>query len=189
MATEVGTIASVEDMLARAKAAAATKGSTAGLSRVQQMLAGTETTDTVELSPVAKLLQSSAANAPKKNSYMEEDWFINAKVAQLKGDIALYSTLPGLDPSGAMMESLTQEVNALVKSQQDKLKAATAESDKKQAELDRLEKEKADAPMSADDMLKAAKNRANGIAVETPISTAVQAMLDKAKGALVDKKA
>lgn len=188
MATEVGTIASVEDMLARAKAAAATKGSTAGLSRVQQMLAGTETTDTVTLSPVAKLLQSSST-AAKKTSYQDEDWFIKARVAQLKGDIALYSTLPGLDPSGAMMESLTQEVNALVTSQQKKLKAATAESDKKQAELDRIEKEKADAPMSADEMLKGAKNRVDGVAPVTTVSTAVQAMLDKVKGSVVNKTA
>lgn len=188
MATEVGTIASVEDMLARAKAAAATKGSTAGLSRVQQMLAGTETTDTVELSPVAKLLQS-ASTTTKKTSYQDEDWFINAKVAQLKGDIALYSTLPGLDPNGAIMESLTQEVNALVKSQQDKLKAATAESDKKQAELDRIEKEKADAPMSADNMLKKVKNIADGVAPTVEVNATVQAMLDKVKGSVVNKTA
>ncbi len=189
MATEVGTIPSVEDLLARAKAAAATKKSTAGLSKVQQFLAGTEIQDTVQLSPVAKLLQGQSSSAAKKTPYTEQDWYINAKVSQLKGQISLYSTLPGLDPSGAIMDSLTKEVNALVSGQQAKLKASTDEAAKKQEELKKLEAEKADAPKNADALLKNAQNRANGIEEPVEINAAVKAMLDRAKGAVVDKKA
>jgi len=188
MATEVGTVYSVEELLARSKAAAATK-SPAGGSKIQQMLAGREDSDTVDLSPVAKLLQSKASDKAKETPYTEQDWYINAKVAQLKAQIYTYSNLPGLDPSGAIMDSLTKEVNDLVLGQQKKLKASQAEAAKKQAELDALEKAKADAPMSVADMLKRAKNLANGIEPSTPISKEVQALLDKSKGSLVNQSA
>jgi hypothetical protein len=107
----------------------------------------------------------------------------------LKAQIYTYSNLPGLDPSGAIMDSLTKEVNDLVIGQQKKLKASQAEAAKKQAELDALEKAKADAPMSVADMLKRAKNLANGIEPSTPISKEVQALLDKSKGSLVNQSA
>lgn len=188
MATEVGTVLSVEDLLARSKAAAATK-SPAGGSKIQQMLAGREESDTVDLSPVARLLQKSAPDKAKQTPYTEQDWYINAKVAQLKAQIYTYSNMPGLDPSGAVMDSLTKQVNDLVTKQQQKLKASQEEGAKKQAELDALEKAKADAPMSADDMLKRAKDRANGITPSTPISKEAQALLDKSKGSLVNKSA
>ncbi len=189
MATEVGTVLSVEDLLARSKAAAASKSAAKGGSKIEQMLAGREESDTVDLSPVARLLQKTAPDKAKQTPYTEQDWYINAKVAQLKAQIYTYSNLPGLDPSGAIMDSLTKEVNELVMKQQKKLRDSSAEAAKKQAELDAAQKAKADAPMSADEMLKRAKNRASGIEPTTPISKEAQALLDKSKGSLVNKNA
>lgn len=155
--------------------------------------ATTTTTNTADLSPVQKMLKlqqgEAARNKVSSDPYTEQDWYVNAKVAQLKGQINLYSNLPGLDPSGAIMDSLTDEVNALVKKQQDKLKASQAEAAKKQAELDRIEEEKKNAPLSADELIKRAKLRAEGKPLPEEISKEAQALLDKTKGAIVDKKA
>lgn len=193
MATEVGSLLSVEDMLARSKAAAESKSSAAGGSKIQQMIAAMENggqTDTVDLSPVAKLLKGETSAKSDSVPFTEQEWYINAKVAQLKGQIQMYSTLPGLDPSGAVMDSLTQEVNALVSSQQEKLAKSQAEAAEKQAQLDKLEKERTDAPMTAEAMLKKTKNQVNGVAETKEISKEVQALLDKLKaGSVVNKTA
>lgn len=187
MATEVGTVYSVDELLARSKAAAATKAS-AGGSKIQKMLAGREESDTVDLSPVAKLVKAQKDQSAKTATpYTEQDWYLNAKVAQLKGQIQLYSTLPGLDPGGAVMNQLTKEVNELVTKQRAKMKKSTDEAAAKQAELDRLKAENAAAPMSAEDMLKRAKLRAAGQEIPVETSDAVKAMLEKAKGAVVNK--
>lgn len=188
MTTEVGPL-SVEEMLARSKAAVAA-GVPAGGSKIQQMLAGREdASDTVDLSPVARLLKAQESQKKSEIPFTEQDWYINAKVAQLRGQIELYSNLPGLDPSGAIMDSLEKEVFSLVNKQQAKLKASQAEADAKKAELDRLEAEKAAAPMSAEDMLKRAKNSVDGISTPISISKEVQALLDKSKGAVVNQTA
>lgn len=151
------------------------------------------TTTTADLSPVQKMLklqqEEAARNKVSSDPYTEQDWYVNAKVAQLKGQINLYSNLPGLDPSGAIMDSLTDEVNALVQKQQEKLRASQAESAKKQAELDRLEQEKKNAPLSAEKLIERAKLRAEGKPLEEEISKEAQALLDKYKGVIVDKKA
>jgi len=189
MTTEVGITYSVEDLLARSRAAAESRSS-AGQSRVQQLLAGQDLSDRVELSPVARALQANQARNPQSQTpFTEQDWYINAKVAQLRGQLELYSTLPGLDPSGAVLQSLEDEIIGFVKKQQDKLKKSQAEAAEKQAELDRLEKERADAPMSADDMLKKTKAVVNGQAPETTLSKEVQALLDKSKGSVVNRTA
>jgi hypothetical protein len=148
------------------------------------------TTNTATLSPVQKVLKAKEDAAPKTSSepYTEQDWYLNAKVSQLKGQINLYSTLPGLDPNGAIMEGLTQEVNALVGKQQEKLRKSQAEAAAKQAELDRLEQEKKNAPLSAEALIERAKLRAEGKPLPTEVSPEVQKLLDKAKGAIVDKK-
>lgn len=155
--------------------------------------ATTTTTTTADLSPVQKMLklqqEEAARNKVSSDPYTEQDWYVNAKVAQLKGQINLYSNLPGLDPSGAIMDSLTDEVNALVQKQQEKLRASQAESAKKQAELDRLEQEKKNAPLSAEKLIERAKLRAEGKPLEEEISKEAQALLDKYKGVIVDKKA
>ncbi len=155
--------------------------------------ATTTSTSTADLSPVQKMLklqqEEAARNKVSSDPYTEQDWYVNAKVAQLKGQINLYSNLPGLDPSGAIMDGLTEEVNALVKKQQDKLKASQAEAAKKHAELDRIEEEKKNAPLSAEQLIERAKLRAEGKPLSTEISKEAQALLDKTKGAIVDKKA
>ncbi len=150
----------------------------------------TPTTPTADLSPVQKLLKQKQDAAAKISAdpYTEQDWYINAKVAQLKGQINLYSTLPGLDPNGAIMEGLTEEVNALVTKQQDKIKKSQAEAAAKQAELDRLQEEKKNAPLTAEQLIERAKLRAEGKALPTEVSPEVQKLLDKSKGAIVDKE-
>lgn len=182
MATEVGGVLSVDELLARSKAAVAKKSTSSGGSKIQQMLAGREESDSVNLSPVAKLLQSQKTEAAKASvPFTEQDWYLNAKVAQLKGQIQTYSNLPGLDPSGAIMDGLTKEVNALVTKQQAKIRASSEEAAKKQAELDKLNAEKANAPIDVDTLLKNAKLRSEGKEPTVAVSKEVQALLDKAK--------
>lgn len=190
MTSGVGSILSADELLARSQAAVASRSSTTGGSKIQQMLAAREDggADTVSLSPVARLLQSKQTEAAKTSTpYTEQDWFLNAKVAQLKGQIQLYSSVPGLDPSGAVMQSLEKEVVALVTKQQDKLKASQAEAAKKQAELDRLEAERKAAPTSADALLERAKLRSEGKSIPVEVSSDVQKLLDNVKGQVVNK--
>ena len=181
-------IFSAEQLLARSKAAAANKGSSAGKSKIQQMLEGTEdTSDRVDLSPVAKLLQAKQAEKAKTATpYTEQEWYTRAKVDQLRAQLAIYSSVPGLDPSGAVMSGIEAEIRSIIEGQQEKLKASTDEAAKKQAELAKLEAEKAAAPMSAEDMLK----RARGESTDAPISAEVKALLDKVKkGTTVNQSA
>lgn len=178
-------------MLNNAKAAAAAKaaGKKAGLSKVQQMLAGVEL-DTVQLSPVAKQLLAQQQAQPSSTPYTEQEWFVNAKISQLRAQIEIYSNLPGLDPSGSMMNALTAEVNGLVKKQQDELKATNAKADEAKAKL--LEQEAAEklekSIPSVETLLKRAKGGAAGevlpsyestTTVDTAKENAVAAMLKK----------
>jgi hypothetical protein len=134
------------------------------------------------VSPVQKLLDAQKAAASKtsttttdadgktttkKTDYTDQDWYIKAKVAQLKAQINTYSNLPGLDPSGGVIDSLTKEVNDLVKKQQDKLKASQAEAAAKQAELDKQTKQAAlDAShANADTIIQRAKDKVSGVSV------------------------
>jgi hypothetical protein len=154
----------------------------------------TTTTSTADLSPVQRLVKQQQEEAARykvgtdDEPYTEQDWYVNAKVAQLKSQINTYSSVPGLDPNGAIMDSLTQEVNALVTKQQNKLKASQAEAAKKQAELDAIEEAKKNAPLTADQLIERAKLRAEGKALPTEVSAEVQKLLDKSKGAIVDKQ-
>lgn len=182
MTTGVGSIFSAEDLLARSKAAVESRGSTTGMSKIQQMLADRESGDTVELSPVARLLQARQAEQSRApEPYTEQEWFINAKVAQLRGQIELYSNLPGLDPSGEYMKALEKEVIDLVRAQQKKIAAADAEAKKKQAELDAIEQERLNAPLSADELLKRAKLRAEGKPLSTELSAEVKKLLENSE--------
>lgn len=152
------------------------------------------TTISSDVSPVQRLLkqQQEAADRLKQGSdepYTEQEWYINAKVAQLKAQIYTYSNFPGLDPSGAIMDSLTAEVNDLVGKQQAKLKKSQDEAAAKQAELDRLEEERKNAPISAEELLERAKLRAEGREPATELSDEVKKLLEKSKGALVDTTA
>lgn len=152
------------------------------------------TTLSSDTSPVQRLLkqQQEAADRLKQGSdepYTEQEWYINAKVAQLKAQIYTYSNFPGLDPSGAIMDSLTAEVNDLVGKQQAKLKKSQDEAAAKQAELDRLEEERKNAPISAEELLERAKLRAEGKEPASELSDEVKKLLEKSKGALVDTTA
>ena len=157
--------------------------------------ATTPTPPTENLSPVQKVIKQQQDEAARykvgtnDEPYTEQDWYINAKVAQLKGQIYTYSNFPSLDPSGAIMDSLTNEVNELVGKQNAKLKKATDEAAAKQAELDKLEEEKKNAPLTADQLIERAKLRAEGKELPVEVSKEVQALLDKSKGAIVDKTA
>jgi hypothetical protein len=177
---------------AKAAAAKAAGKNTAGLSKIQQMLAGREdASDTVSLSPVAKLLQSQkTTDAAKSTPYTEQDWYINAKVSQLKAQISIYSNLPGLDPSGAIMDALQKEAVDLAQKQQAKIAEQTKAADEAKAKLEEQEKAKALAAEipDVDTLLKRAKSGASGEYVPSYASTqktdtakdaAVAAMLKK----------
>ena len=71
---------SVEELLSRSKAAAASK-STVGMSKIQKMLAGTE--DIVEISGVQKQLAAKKKTAPPE-PFTEQDWFLKMKASQLQ---------------------------------------------------------------------------------------------------------
>ena len=117
------------------------------------------------LSPVARVLKEQEAAKPATTeSFTESETFIRAKVAQLKAQINTYSTLPGLDPSGAVIDSLTKEVNDLVGKQQAKLKKSQDEAAAKQKELDEANaaKKLEQSIPNAEQLLQRAKDRAAG---------------------------
>ena len=123
-------------MLANARANAARRGS-AGGSAVQRMLAGREESPTANMSAVERVFYEQQQSKPKQTEpYTEQDWFIKAKVSQLRAQIELFSSIPGLDPGGGMLEGLGKEVTDLVKKQQAAIKKVTDEATAKQAELD-----------------------------------------------------
>lgn len=171
-------------MLSNAKAAAAAKaaGKKAGLSKIQQMLAGVEL-DSVQLSPVAKQLAADAKAKPSSTPYTEQEWYVKAKISQLRSQIEIYSNLPGLDPSGSMMNSLTSEVNALVKKQQDELKATNAKADEAKAKL--AEQEAAEKLAKSIPTVEQLLKRAKGGAAGEDIVKFEDTIVDKEKEAAV----
>jgi hypothetical protein len=181
-----------EELIERAKKAVETKQSTAGMSAVQKMLAehgDTDESDTVQLSPVAKMLAAKNAEKTKTSTpYTEQDWYISAKVNQLRGQLALYSTLPGLDPGGNIMNGIEKEIKDILKKQQDTLAKTQADAAAKQEELAK-QQAAAYQGASSDQMLANAKNAANGVKAEAPLSDAAKALLDKIKGGTVNTTA
>jgi|GEM_PF-2707384 len=184
MVTTTGTtdtVFSVDELLARSKKAVETKQA-AGGSKIQQMLAGrADPQDTVQLSAVEKLTQARAKSVVKE-SYFDSEQYMNQKVSQLKQQIATYSQLPGLDPSGAVMDGLTREVNEIVTKQQKKLKDSQAAAAAKQAELDKANRFKD--LKTVDQLLAGSKSGAT-----KAISDGAQALLDKVRGTSVNKTA
>lgn len=177
----VDPILSVDDMLANAKAAASR--STRGLSAVGKLLAGREESPTANMSPVERVIFEQQQSKPKQASepYTEQDWFIKAKVRQLKAQIELYSTIPGLDPGGAILGALGKEVTDLVKKQQAAIKKLTDEATAKQEEL--AKKQAAEYKgISAEDMLKRTKALVEG--TDLPLSAADKAKSDAADALL-----
>lgn len=182
------TVLSVDDLLARSAKAAASKSGSKNQSAVQKLLAGREDPeDTVDLSPVARLVkQSEAQRAKTSTPFTEQDWYLKAKVSQLKAQIEIYSNLPGLDPSGAIMDSLSKEVRELVAKQQAKLKKSSDEAAAKKKQLDELnaEKDRFKNLPTPDQLLKRSRTLAEGGTVD-PFK--VQTDEDKAKEAAVKK--
>lgn len=181
-------VLSAEEMLARAAANVRSGNTTANQSAVQKLLSQRENPlpeDTVELSPVQKILQAQQAEADSVESYFESDAFLQLKINQLRGQLALYSTLPGLDPNGGVIAGIEAEIRAIIEEQQATLQATLAEADAKQAELAEQDAARANTLPSADDLLA----RVRGEAPAEELSSEVQALLERAKGAVVDTTA
>lgn len=196
---DVSGIPSVDDMLAKAKANAGKKN-TAGMTAVQKLLAERDATEspTANMSPVQRVAYELTQSKPKaQEPYTEQEWYIKAKVNQLKAQVQIYSNLPGLDPGGSIMDGLGKEITDLVKKQQAKIKATADEAAAKQAELDKKNAEKnlfAGLP-TADQMLKRNEARMRGekvadfsttLNVDPKKQAAVDALLKKV-GATVNK--
>ena len=126
------------------------------------------------ISPAASSLTTDKPAAPVP--YTQQDWYIQAKVTQLKGQISLYSTLPGLDPGGSIMQSLTKQVNDLVNQQKAKLKAADDKAAAAQKQLDAANAAK-DQTTSSGALL----SKVQGGGSSAPLSDAVNALLQKAQ--------
>jgi hypothetical protein len=126
------------------------------------------------ISPAASSLTPAKPAAPVP--YTQQDWYIKAKVAQLKGQISLYSTLPGLDAGGSIMASLTKQVNDLVNQQKAKLKAADDKAAAAQKKLDLANAGK-DQTVSAGALLA----KAQGTDQTPVLSDAVNALLKQAQ--------
>ncbi len=168
-----------EEMLARSAASVASGKTKANMSAVEKLLAenGEGITDTVNLSPVQKILQAQKKDADKQENYFDSDDYLRLKINQLRGQLAIYSNLPGLDPNGAVMAGIEAEIKGIIEKQQ----ATLAESNKKAAEAEAKLKEqelaKANALPTPDELLA----KIQGTAKPPPLSKEVQALLDKSK--------
>ena len=192
----IDAILSVDELLANAKAAAASKGSTRGLSAVGKLLAGREESKTANLSAVQRVLYEQEQDKSKQTEpYTEQEWFIKARVNQLRAQIKLFSSIPGLDPGGGMLEGLGKEVTDLVKKQQAAIKKVSDEAAAKQAELDAKNKS-AYKGLTTEQMLKRLEAKSSGGVVpeynlsdaDKKKNAAVEAMLKKV-GATVNTSA
>lgn len=174
-----------EELLARS-AAAVKSGKTKGnMSAVEKLLAEHgEPVDTVSLSPVQKILQAKQKAESDKENYFESDDYLRLKVSQLRAQLAVYSNLPGLDPSGAVMGGIEAEIRDIISKQQ----AALAESNKKAAEAEAKLKEqeaaKALALPSPDELIKRALNGVNGVKPATALTPEAKALLEKSAKAV-----
>lgn len=144
------------------------------VSPVDQVLNAAKGTSSSSSSSTSSTVTNTKPGTPGYN-YQDQDWFIAAKVGQLKAQLALYQAVPGLDPDGSIQDSITSQANALVAKQQAKIKAAQADAAAKQAALDKQNAEateNAKVP-SADQLLARAKSRAAGetVAVWKPSSS------------------
>lgn len=181
-------VLSVEELLARSAAAVKSGKLSKNASAVEKLLAQRDTPieDTIDLSPVGKLLQAQKKTAAKQENYFESDDYLRLKVSQLRQQLAIYTNLPGLDPNGAVVGGIEAEIRDLIGKQQAQLAEAnkkTKEAEEKLAEQERL---KALALPSPEDLLK----KLRGEAEPEPLSKEVQALLDRAKkGATVNTSA
>ncbi len=191
MVGEVGLL-SVEQLLANSKAAAdalRTGRSSGAKSAVEKLLEQRDSPieDIVDISPVQRILQAQEAKKSEK-SYFESDDFLELKVAQLKGQLATFSSIPGLDTDGSNINRIQAEIQAIIAIQADDQAKLTAEAKEKQDILDEKALLEAREPTSVDDLLNRAKNEANGIRPGVELSPAAQRLLDNI-GSTVDTTA
>lgn len=188
MVSDVGSVPSVEEMLARSAANVKSGKTTKNMSAVQKLLAENgEPEDTVEISPVQKVLQKQLSDAKKVENYFDSDQFLQLKIGQLRGQLAIYSTLPGLDPSGAVIGGIEAEIKDIIGKQQAKLKASldkSAEAEKKLKEAEAQKALDAEIPTA-----QALLDKINGKTTKTALSKEVQALLNKVKGSTVNTSA
>ena len=145
------------------------------IKRAQDAANGTPDPPIVQtISPAASSLTPAKPAAPVP--YTQQDWYITAKVAQLKSQIAIYSSLPGLDPGGSIMASLTQQVDDLATQQQAKLTASNAKAAAAQKQLDAANAAK-DQTTSASALLQ----QVQGGAPAAALSDAANALLQQAQ--------
>lgn len=176
-----GGVLSVDEMLARSKEAVKSGKTTKNMSAVEKLLARREDpVDTVDLSPVQKLLQRQKSKKSGE-SFFESDAYLKMKVNQLHGQLAIYATLPGLDPDGSNMDRIQAEIQAIAQIQQSQfaeIEAKRLEAQAAQQDKDRL---KALEGLSADDMLA----RLSGVAPKEELSSDVKNLLRNV-GASID---
>ena len=184
MVSETGQVLSAEEMLSRSAKNVASGKNSKPKSAVEKLLAQRENPleDIVDISPVQRLLKDREAKAKEKAvPYTEQDWFLQLKMNQLRAQLATYSSVPGLDPNGAAMNSIEAEIKSIIQKQQATLQESLKKADEAKAKLDEQERLKALEGPSPEELLA----RLNGTAKKPEMSKAVKAMLEKAAKGLI----
>ncbi len=169
-------VLSVEELLARSAAAVKSGKSTANLSAVGKLLAARDTPieDTVDISPVQKILQAQEADKAAKTNYFDSDDFLRLKISQLRSQLAIYTTVPGLDANGAIVGGIEAEIRDIIGKQQATIQESLSKADEAKATLDEQERLKALAGPTPEELLA----KIQGTAAKDPISDAAQKLLD-----------
>lgn len=173
---------SPEELLARSAAAVKSGNTSKPKSAVEKLLAQRDEPleDVADISPVAKLLAQQEKSAKKIVNYFESDEYLRQKVSQLRGQLAIYTTLPGLDPSGAVVDGIEKEIKDLLKKQNATLQETLKKSKEAEAKLEEQKKLDALKLPSPKELLE----KLQGTAKPDPLSKEVQALLDKSKKAV-----
>ena len=95
-------------------------------------------------------------------------------MSQLRAQLQLYTTLPGLDPGGGIIGALEQEITELAQKQAAKFAKLDEETKAKQAELAEQKRLAALEPPSVEELLSKAKGT-----FKPEISAEAKALLDK----------
>lgn len=179
MVSDVGPL-TPEEMLARSAKNVSSGNTSKPKSAVEKLLAERETPleDQVDISPVQRLLNEREAKAKEKAiPYTEQDWFLQLKINQLRAQLATYSSVPGLDPTGAAMSSIEAEIRDIISKQQATLQESLKKADEAKAKLAEQDRLKALEGPSPEELLAAVQ----GTAPKATISKEAQALLDKLK--------
>lgn len=172
----VSGVLSVEDMLARSASAVASGTNTANLSAVGKLLAARENPieDIIDLSPVQKILQAQEADKERVENYFDSDDFIRLKTSQLRNQLALYTSIPGLDANGAIVNGIEAEIRGILAKQQETIRESTAKAEEAKATLAENKRLEALVGPTPEELLA----RVQGTAPKEEISDAAQKLLD-----------